>query len=183
MSVFTPFEGPYSNHVGGAFTHPITGVIYFVVTQKPTGSGTPYMLQVFHDPAPYGDPKLLRQWASGTPDAGPGPWGYGTCTWMPDGSLYIVAPGGVVTSDVQPSIHIERNLFPPIPLGGVQGPAGPAGPKGATGAIGPQGVPGPAGPQGVPGTPGTGGGGAALTPEQARVLNYLIAVYRPLLNP
>ena len=152
MSVFTPIEGAYSNHVGGGMTHPVTGAVYFLVTFRANSAG-PYRLQVWEDQAPYGDPKLIRDWATGTADAGPGPWGYGTCTWMPDGSLYIIAPGGVDSgSIVQPAIHIERNLFPPIPLGGIAGPAGPQGPIGMTGAQGPKGDTGATGPQGPAGS-------------------------------
>lgn len=178
MSVFTPIEGPYSNHIGGGMTHPVTGAVYFLVTFRANSAG-PYRLQVWEDTAPHGDPKLIREWASGTPDSGPGPWGYGTCTWMSDGSLYVIAPGGVNdTNAVQPSIHIERNLFPPIPLGGVPGPIGPVGPMGPKGATGATGPVGPQGPQGVPGS----GGGGSLTPEQTKVINYLMAVYLPLLG-
>lgn len=115
MSVFTPFEGAYSNHIGGAFTHPVTGAVYFVVTFRKNSQG-PYILQVWEDPIPYGNPTMIRSWTTGTEDAGPGPWGYGTCTWTPDGSLYVAIPGGVVSSAVQPSMHVEHGLFPPIPL-------------------------------------------------------------------
>lgn len=147
MSVFKQIEGHYSNHVGGAWTHPLTGAVYFLVTYRQNSQGA-YWLQVWEDKLPYGDPVVIRQWQTGTPEAGPGPWGYGTCTWAPDGSLYIIAPGGVNdTSIVGAAIHIEPNLFPPIPLGagavaGPAGPQGPQGPKGDTGAQGPAGAPG-----------------------------------------
>lgn len=169
MSVFTPIEGPYSNHVGGGMTHPVTGAVYFLVTFRLNSQG-PYRLQVWEDKPPHGDPQLIREWATGTADAGPGPWAYGTCTWMSDGSLYIIVPGGVENSSaVQPSIHIERNLFPPIPLGAGQGP------KGDRGLQGIQGIPGP---KGDPGS----GTGAGLNADQLRVLNYLCAVNLPLLG-
>jgi hypothetical protein len=156
MSVFTPIEGPYSNHIGGAFTHPITGAVYFLITWRQNSQGA-YWLQVMEDKPPYGKPTAIRQWQTGTTDAGPGPWGYGTCTWLPNGSLYIIAPGGVNDINVsQPSWHIEPNLFPPIPMGGAVGPAGPQGP---------QGVPGPAGPQGPAGAAGSGGALSASDTE------------------
>jgi len=127
MSAFTPIEGAYSNHIGGGFTHPITGTVYFLVTWRQNSQG-PYRLQVWEDAPPYGDPKMIREWITGTDAAGPGPWGYGTCTWMPDGSLYVAAPGGVDGSSVKPAIHVELNVFPPIPPGGMQGPKGDPGP-------------------------------------------------------
>ncbi len=114
-SVFMPIEGPYSNHIGGGMTHPITGAVYFLVTYRKNSAG-PYILQVWEDPIPHGDPHLIREWITGTEAAGPGPWGYGSCTWMPDGSLYVAAPGGVDGNQVKPSIHIERNVFSPIPM-------------------------------------------------------------------
>lgn len=127
MSVFIPIASSYSNHIGGGFTHPITGSVYFLVTFRANSQG-PYRLQVWEDAPPYGDPKLIREWVTGTEAAGPGPWGYGTCTWTPDGSLYVAAPGGVDGSSVKPAIHVEPNLFPPIAFGakGDPGPPGPA---------------------------------------------------------
>lgn len=114
MSTFTPIAGAYSNHIGGGWTHPVTGAVYFLVTFRANSAG-PYRLQVWEDKAPYGKPKMIREWVTGTDEAGPGPWGYATCTWLPNGSLYVIAPGGVVSgSAVQPSWHIEPNLFPPI---------------------------------------------------------------------
>ena len=169
MSAFTPILGPYCNHVGGGFTHPVTGAVYFIDTDRPNSQG-PYYLRIWQDDQPYGNPIIIRQWITGSDAAGPGPWGYATCTWCPNGSVYVIAPGGVETANVVPAIHIEPSVFPPIPLGaggvGPQGPPGPQGPKGDTGAQGP---------------PGSGSGGA-LTAEQERVLNYLVPVYLPLLS-
>lgn len=181
MSIFTPIEGAYSNHIGGGMTHPVTGAVYFVVTFRANSAGA-YKLQVWEDAIPYGDPKLIREWATGTPESGPGPWAYGTCTWMPNGSLYIIAPGGINSgSTVQPAFRIEPNLFPPIPLGGIVGPAGPKGESGATGPQGLQGVSGPQGPQGISGpqgpqgAPGTGGEGGGLSAEDIEALRRLKA--------
>lgn len=112
MSIFKIISGPYSEHIGGAFTHPITGAIYFLVTYRANSQG-PYRLQVWEDTLPYGDPKPIRDWATGTTESGPGPWGHGTCTWGVDGSLYVAAPGGVDSSAVTPAIHVEPNVFPP----------------------------------------------------------------------
>jgi hypothetical protein len=86
------------------------------VRQNGTG---PYWLQVMECKPPYTTAAPIRQWQTGTPEAGPGPWAYGTCTWLPNGSLLIAVPGGVVDSNVTPAIHVEPNLFPPIPLGAV----------------------------------------------------------------
>lgn len=125
MSVFTPIEGPYSNHIGGGMTHPVTGAVYFLVTWRlPNVSSAPYVIQLWEDTAPYGDPKMIRHWDGA-------PWGYGTATWLPDGSLYVIAPGNVDnTGKVKPAIHIEPGVFPTIPLGGAHGapptPIGPA---------------------------------------------------------
>lgn len=161
MSAFKQIQGPYSNHAGGAWTHPITGAVYFLGTYRQNSQGS-YWLQVWEDTPPYGDPVIIRQWQTGTPAAGPGPWGYGSCTWAPDGSLYIIAPGGVDDSAIVGlAIHIEPNLFPPIPLGaGQPGPQGPQGPKGDPG---PQGPTGPA------------GGGGALSPADTEALRRLKA--------
>lgn len=169
MSIFTPIEGAYSNHIGGGMTHPVTGAVYFVVTFRANSAGA-YKLQVWEDQIPYGDPKLIREWATGTVESGPGPWAYGTCTWLPNGSLYIIAPGGINSgSTVQPAFRIEPNLFPPVPLGGI------AGPKGDPGATGLQG---PVGPQGPPGTPGTGGegdgGDSAFEAVRQALKNWLL---------
>lgn len=112
MSIFKAIEGPYSEHIGGAFTHPITGAIFFLVTYRANSQG-PYRLQVWEDTLPYGDPKIIRDWATGTTESGPGPWGHGTCTWGFDGSLYVAVPGGVDSSAVTPAIHVEPGLFPP----------------------------------------------------------------------
>lgn len=164
MPIFTPIEGAYSNHIGGGMTHPVTGAVYFLVTFRANSAGA-YHLQVWEDAPPHGDPKLIRDWATGTPESGPGPWAYGTCTWLPNGSLYIIAPGGINSgSVVQPAFRIEPNLFPPIPLGGI---AGAQGPKGDIGPTGPQ------GPAGVPGTGGGGGGG--LSAEDVEALRRLKA--------
>lgn len=109
MTGFKEIEGPYSNHVGGAFTHLITGAVYFLVTWRENSQGT-YWLQVWEDLPPYGDPQLVRKWSAD-------PWGYGTHTWLPDGSLYVIAPGSIDdTGKVKPAVHIETGLFPPIPL-------------------------------------------------------------------
>jgi hypothetical protein len=168
MPVFTPIEGPYSNHIGGAWTHPITGVVYFLVTYRPNSAGA-YWLQVMECKPPYSTATPIRQWQTGTPESGPGPWGYGTCTWLPNGALLIAAPGGVNEQNiVQPAIHVEPNLFPPIPLGGA-GQPGPQGPQG------PQGVPGPQGPQGPKGDPGAAGSGGALSEGDTEALRRLKA--------
>lgn len=164
MSLFTPFEGAYSNHIGGAWTHPVTGVAYFLVTWRQNGTG-PYWLQVMECKPPYTTAAPIRQWQTGTPEAGPGPWAYGTCTWLPNGSLLIAVPGGVVDSNVTPAIHVEPNLFPPIPLG-----AGQPGPQG------PQGVPGPAGPQGPAGAAGSGGALSASDAEALRRLKSWLGI-------
>jgi hypothetical protein len=69
MSVFTPIEGPYSNHIGGGFTHPVTGVAYFLTTWRQNGTG-PYWLQVMECKPPYTSAAPIRQWQTGTADAG-----------------------------------------------------------------------------------------------------------------
>ena len=160
MSQFKAIAGPYSNHQGGAVTHPVTGAVYWLDTFRPNSQGA-YYLRIWEDAPPYGDPKIVRQWATGTPEAGPGPWGYGTMTLLPDGSMYIIAPGGVDTANVVvPAIRVEPNVAPPYTPGG-QGPAGPAGPQG------PKGDPGPQGP--------AGSGGGALAPVDVEALRRLKA--------
>lgn len=117
---FTPIAGPYSEHIGGAWTHPKTGAVYFLTTWRENSRGT-YWLQCWEDVPPYGDPHVVWQVSAD-------PWGHGTQTWLPDGSLYVAAPGNVDGSGkVKPSVHIERNVFPPIPLGVPPGPAASGG--------------------------------------------------------
>lgn len=109
MTTFQPFEGPYSNHIGGAFTHLETGVVYVLVTWRDTKPNAPYMLQVWELPPPYTTLRKAVDWPED-------PWGYGTQTWLPDGSLCVFAPGNVDGGGVKPSFHIEPGVFPPIAL-------------------------------------------------------------------
>lgn len=144
---FTPYEGPYSNHVGSCI-HPIDGTVFLAVTFHPNGSG-PFNLQIWKHVAPYSAPPVLvRDWQQGSPEA-PGPFGYCSLECLPSGALYIAVVGGVISANtIQPAYRVEPGLCAPFTPPGV----GPQGPKGDIGPAGPQ------GPQGPAGAPGTGGG-------------------------
>ena len=161
---FTPFEGPYSNHCDVTL-NPGNGIAEITVTYRANNQGA-YRCQLWELAPPYtGMPIIKRDWAQG-PDYGVlGPFGYGASQVLPNGSLLVVIPAGLESANsVTPTFHIEPNFAAPYSLGGTQGPKGD---KGDTGD------------QGEPGLPGE---GTALTPEQARVLEYLTSVYLPLLK-
>jgi hypothetical protein len=126
MTVFQAVQGPYSEHIGGAWTHPHTAAVYWLTTWRENSKG-PYRLQVWTSAPPYTTRQMLREWVTGSEAAGPGPWGHGSCTWLPNGSLFVVCPGGVESSAVTPAVHIEPNLFPPIDTaaGGAYVPCSP----------------------------------------------------------
>lgn len=150
---FTPFAGPYTNHIGST-RHPVTGVIYMAVTFHPNGQG-PYNLQIWaHDPPYTNPPTKIKEWIQGGAES-PGPFGYCTLECMFDGSLWVGVAGGVQSaSTIVPATIVVPNVCAPFQPQGV-------------GQIGPQGVPGPVGPAGPAGT------GGALSPEDQANLAWL----------
>ena len=179
-SPFVPFDTQYSAHTDVTI-HPLTGVCYITVAFHPNNQG-PFNCRIWTLAPPYtGAPVLIRDWTQGQYSVGP--FGYGATVPLPTGSLLTVVPVAGNSMEVKPSLYVDAGASPSYPLGGT-GAQGPPGPAGATGAAST--VPGPQGPQGIPGPqgePGESGEGSALTPEQARVLDYLVSVVGPLINP
>ena len=174
-SPFVPFDTQYSAHTDVTI-HPVTGVCYITVAFHPNNQG-PFNLRVWQLNPPYtGMPVLIRDWIQGQYSVGP--FGYGAVLPLPNGALLTVVPVAGNSIEVRPSILVEPNATPAYPLGGTGAP-GPQGPKGDQGEQGPIGMTGAQGPQGEPGESGS---GSALTPEQARVLDYLVSVVGPLLG-
>ena len=146
------------------------------------GGGKPRNLALFRKAlSPGADPTtskwwLLHMWAEGVDydDAAAA----GTVDVLPDGTVHVCMAFGKKNAEgaltwQQWEASIRREVFAgPIVRLPIPGAVGPQGPKGDTGPQGPQGIPGPSGD----------GGGAGLTPEQARVLAYLVGVYGPLLG-
>ncbi len=173
---FTPFEGPYSNHCDVTL-NPGNGIAEITVTYRANNQGA-YRCQLWELSPPYtGVPIIKRDWAQG-PDYGVlGPFGYGASQVLPNGSLLVVIPAGLESANsVTPTILIEPNFAAPYPLGGgsstdprvdalvSQVAALTVRVTNLEVAIG-------------------GEKGTALTPEQARVLDYLVSVVGPLINP
>ena len=174
-SPFVPFDTQYSNHIHLAM-HPTTGVVFITVAFHPNNTG-PYNCKIWQLPPPYTEqPTVFRDWIQG--QYSDGPFGYGASLPLPNGALLTAVPV-TLNGQVRPSLYVDPAQLPSYPLGGIPGPAGPQGPEGEKGDPGPIGMTGAPGPQGEP---GESGGGSALTPEQARVLDYLVSVYGPLLG-
>lgn len=79
-----------------------------------------------------------------------------------DGTLRIIAPGGVCKSQ---ETALDWNIVGPTGPQGPVGSSGPIGPQGATGPTGPQGPEGPQGEPGLAGLPGDTGPAGAEGPR------------------
>lgn len=151
--------------------------------QSTAGTGAkPRNLALFRKVlTPFADPTsgswiLLKMWSEGIDydDASAA----GTVDINPiDGTVHVVMSFGKKDANgamtYQPwEASVLRNTFGPA----IERPTLP-------GTQGPQGIPGPQGPKGDPGPQGpAGSGGATLTPEQQRVLDYLVQAIGPLLG-